>query len=417
VRVFTPAGELALAFSAGHDHPITHMSVAPSHEEYLLATCDSGGIIRVHRASVRPRRLSKEEKNSRRISTDEKVSQHLGASLNVTMQLHRQMEVPSDGDGPASSVTALALAQQGGNKYLLAGDAAGRVNVFTRNGTLRGQIDATLSPGRGVDALSATSSGTIFVSGHDWGYLDLDKMGVTHMECTGFLGELSTAVLDSQQSTRVIAADEQGTVWILSTKNKRECRVDMGYAPSATHAPIELASTRGYIIAYEPSTPGGGLASVVALNTSTLIKSRSVAGKGPDFVLPPPDHSVVWRKVRPAARAWAMHKRVKEGDLLAFLSEEGKEVEVLELLMQAQSPPPADNLGNFKMPVIAVAVVLVLGYQYLKQKGKGGGAGGGLGALGALAGGGSRGKFDFGDDLASKLKNKRSLAGLKGRKF
>merc|ERR1711972_267862 len=99
--------------------------------------------------------------------------------------------------------------------------------------------------------------------------------------------------------------------------------------------------------------------------------------------------------------------RAKEGDLLAFLSEDGREIEIMELIMHVYNPPQQDSFGNFKMPVIAVAIVLVLGYQYMKQKGKGGGGGGG-GGLGGKA------KFDLaGEDFGSMLRNRKKFSGLK----
>merc|ERR1712139_409879 len=93
-----------------------------------------------------------------------------------------------------------------------------------------------------------------------------------------------------------------------------------------------------------------------------------------------PSSPVSWHSERPPVKDWAIHKRFDQGDLLAFLSEDGREVEVMEILnMQVYQPPVAASFGNFQTPVIAVAVVLVLGYQYVKNKGKfgGGGSGGG----------------------------------------
>merc|ERR1712061_837151 len=115
---------------------------------------------------------------------------------------------------------------------------------------------------------------------------------------------------------------------------------------------------------------------------------------------------VVWRKWTAPARAWSVHKRYQQGDLLALLSEDGTEIEVFEMLMQVYQAPVGDTLGNFKLPVFAVAIVLVLGYQYVKQQGKfGGGGGGGLGGK----------KMDWNsDDFASALKSKRKLGGLGG---
>merc|ERR1712048_291718 len=106
--------------------------------------------------------------------------------------------------------------------------------------------------------------------------------------------------------------------------------------------------------------------------------------------------AVVWRRGRDAVRDWAVHKRYQQGDLLAFLSEDGHEIEIVELLMQVYQAPSTDSFGNFKLPVIAVAVVLVLGYQYVKQKGK-------------FGGGGKKHDWDSSDFAA--LRNKRKLGG------
>merc|ERR550532_2218055 len=111
---------------------------------------------------------------------------------------------------------------------------------------------------------------------------------------------------------------------------------------------------------------------------------------------------VVWRRPRGPVKAWAVQKRVQQGDLIACLSEDGHEIEIMELLMQVYTAPAGDTFGNFKLPVIAVAIVLVLGYQYVKQKGKLGGGGPGKGK-----------KFDWPDnDFASALKNRRKLDAL-----
>merc|ERR1719215_1580433 len=166
----------------------------------------------------------------------------------------------------------------------------------------------------------------------------------------------------------------------------------MKFNKGATRAPVELASVRGFVLGLERGQAPGDGAAVVALNMSAASKNQK-KGQSP----------VVWRKERGATRSWAVHKRYQQGDLIACLSEDGHEIEVMELLMQVYIAPKEDSFGNFKMPVIAVAIVLVLGYQYFKQKGKFGGGGGGGGGLG-----GGKGKFDWNsDDFASALKNKK----------
>merc|ERR1712186_61342 len=128
----------------------------------------------------------------------------------------------------------------------------------------------------------------------------------------------------------------------------------------------------------------------------------SQASKGQKLMGQVPS-SIVWRRNRAWTKSWAVHKRYQQGDLVACLSEDGHEIEIMELLMQVINTAPAtDSFGNFKLPVIAVAIVLVLGYQYVKQKGK---LGGGLGSSGLGK------KYDFGSSDFAALKNKRKLAG------
>lgn len=399
VRLFTPSGDLVLTFSAGHEFQVTHLAVSPSHDEYLFATGDSGGVIRVHKVMVRQRRLQKHQKQVRRNSTEDKVSQYLSSSLNVTAQLQRQMQVPMGSDGEAPRMTSLAMASQSGNKFFVAGDAEGKVSVFTKNGTFRAKIDVSAVPGTSVESLDSQLSSLLFRAGPEWGFIELDKMKAKHLDCQYFEGPVTSAVIDSQQSSRVLVADEDGSIWVLNVKNKNDCRVEFKFAKGATHTPIYLASVRGFVIGLEHGEGAGDLASVVALNMSQA-SERNELGQGPS--------SVVWRRSRPAVRAWAVHKRYQQGDLIACLSEDGHEIEIMELLMQVYKEPSSmsDSFGNFKLPVIAIAVVLVLGYQYMKGKGK-------FGKSGGLGGK----KLDFNsDEFASALKSKRKLGGLGGLK-
>jgi len=109
---------------------------------------------------------------------------------------------------------------------------------------------------------------------------------------------------------------------------------------------------------------------------------------------------VVWSTSRTLVRDWSVYRRYQQGDLLAFLSDDGLQIEIMELLMQVYTAPQTDSFGNFKLPVIAVAIVLVLGYQYMKQKGKFSSP--------------SASKYDWNSSDFSSLRNKRKqgLAGF-----
>lgn len=62
---------------------------------------------------------------------------------------------------------------------------------------------------------------------------------------------------------------------------------------------------------------------------------RRARKQDPSRVVP----AIVWRRTGAALRSWTVHKRYQQGDLLALLSEDGMEIEILEVLactMRAQ---------------------------------------------------------------------------------
>lgn len=406
VKLFSPNGDLLLSFAAGHDQPVTQLAVSPTHEEHLVATGDAGGSIRLHRVNVMKRRVTKEERMARNIVSDEKVSQYLGAQLNVTVQLQRQVQLPPGSDGEVPMLTALALATNKGSRQVVAGDSEGRISVFAKNGTLRGHVDVTAMEGASVEGLHAYHGQLIFRAGRDWGYVNMDKVTVNRIDCPKFEGRVAAVTVDSQQLSKVLLSDEAGSVWIFNVKNKKNCELERRFLPATgTVAPLELASIKGFAIGVQKATDNI-TSSLLALNMSQRLERRRPGEQEG------PDGFVVWRRQGAPVQDWSHQKRQQQGDLVALLSADGREIEILELLMQVYNPPPSsDPFSNMKMPIMGVAVVLILGYQFMKQKGgKGGGGGGGLGGLGALGG---RGGGKFGKPGLSNLMNKRGGLGKK----
>lgn len=412
VKLFNPNGDLLLSFVAGHDQPVTQLAVSPTHEEHLVATGDAGGSIRLHRVNVMKRRVTKEERMARNSVTADKVSQYLGTQLNVTVQLQRQVQLPPGSNGEVPMLTALALATNRGSRQVVAGDSEGRISVFAKNGTLRGHVDVTAMEGASVEGLHAFHSQLIFRAGKEWGYVNLDKVDVIHVNCPKFEGRVAAATVDSQQLSKVLISDETGSVWVFNVKNKKECELENRFLPAtAGVAPLELASIKGFTIAMQKATDNVS-SSLLALNMSQRLERHRPGEQGPGGF-------VVWRRQGAPLLDWSLQKRQQQGDLVALLSADGREIEILELLMQVYNPPPSsDPFSNMKLPIMGVAVVLLLGYQFMKQKGGkggggGGGGGGGLSSLGAL-GGGRGGKF--GKPGLSNLMNKRG-GGLGKKRF
>eukprot|EP00438_Fugacium_kawagutii_P010093 Skav203884 [mRNA] locus=scaffold1649:86059:91999:+ [translate_table: standard] len=173
IHLFSPSGELIFSFNSGHEQPVTHMATSPTHEEHLIATGDSAGAIRLHRVTVRQRRVSKEEKAAR-ANSSEKISQYLGHQLNVTVQMQKEFQLPAKDDLP--SLTALAIANHKSSREIVAGDSNGRICVFAKNGTLKGHVDATAMEGPGVEGLHSYHNQVLFRAGMEWGYVSLDKV-------------------------------------------------------------------------------------------------------------------------------------------------------------------------------------------------------------------------------------------------
>lgn len=357
LRLFMPSGELASSFSAGHDQPLLHVAVSPSQDEYVVASCDVGGIVRVHKVTVRQRRVSKEEREARRMSVIDKVSQHLGSQVNVTVQFNRQFRVPDDGEGARPRLTTLIMASQQGTKYFITGDANGTLTVFTRNGTLHARMET----GSAIKSIYVHVGTVLYLSGGMWGFIDLENMVVRQMICPRFHGRVNSVVVDSQQQARVVAADEDGDIWVFNVQNKRHCKIEHRFPKGTARPLVELASVRGFTFVLDRVGAGEGHMSLSALNMSHVGKKRQDPTRSSPVT--------VWRKVGPRVRSWAVHKRYQQGDLMAFLSEDGYEIEVFEVLMQVYIMPAPDSFGNFKLPVFAIAIVMVLGYQYVKGKG------------------------------------------------
>jgi len=357
VRLFAPQGELALSFSAEHEAPVVQLTVSPLHDEYVVATGDAGGLVRVYRINVRHRRASREGR-SRMGPGGEKLSQHLGVQANVTAQLSGELRVP--GPRAGAGFTALVMVSQQGTKYFVAGDSEGGIAIFTRSGALHSELK---TPGAApVRSLGAHGGSLVFVAGGEWGFVDLERFEVRRMRCSKFEGRISAAIVDSQQSSRVLAADDRGAVWVFTVRDGRTCKIEHRFSTEVTRPPLELASIRGFTLVLDASTARRGRASTVALNMTHAGKKRADPERA--------SSAVVWRRWGPPVRSWAVYKRYQQGDLVAYLSADGLEIEVVEILMHVDTQSGSgENFANFKLPAFAVAIVLVVGYQYIQQQG------------------------------------------------
>ncbi|CAE7797988.1 unnamed protein product [Symbiodinium microadriaticum] len=133
ICLYTVSGDLALAFRSGHKQAIVQMAVSPMQDEYVVATVDSAGVMRVHRLFVRPRRGPQEQRRRVTNPDEEKVSSHLGSPANITVQFNLATRVPlTDGNLNQSSqphLTAFIMTSAQGVKYFVAGDSVGWISA------------------------------------------------------------------------------------------------------------------------------------------------------------------------------------------------------------------------------------------------------------------------------------------------
>lgn len=369
VDLFAPSGENLATYEAGHDRQISVLAVSPSWSQgdTLIATGDISGVVRVHRVKI-------VQKRSTRYRLKDVVSrQHdastmgmtFAAAMNVSVQFQRQLEALTGPDGEIPRMTALALASQHGSKYFVVGDAEGKISAFTLNGAFRTRMDATLSSEHGIDAFYVHLSHLVFRAGPEWGYVDFERLEVKHVDCMDLENHpVTSLVIDSQRSSRVWVADEEGTVRVLGVvPSIRSCQVAHEFSKGMLPAPVELASIRGFMLAFGRAGSNGS-ATLMALNASVVGKQAS------DLILTP--SPVVWKKALPPTRAWAVYRHRQDApstDLLAFLSEDGKRVHFMELLMDISFTVPSQPLwlnGWITLPILIGTVVSAVGWHYLK---------------------------------------------------
>merc|ERR1711879_995790 len=125
-------------------------------------------------------------------------------------------------------------------------------------------------------------------------------MEVVPMTCRRFAGRVTAIAVDSQHSNRVLVVDEEGSIWVFNVENKRNCKVEHRFPRGATHAPVELASVRGFTLAFESTVEDPRRTSLVVLNMTHCGKKKG----DPARTFSP----VVWRRTVPVVKDWAVHK-------------------------------------------------------------------------------------------------------------
>eukprot|EP00434_Breviolum_minutum_P033377 symbB.v1.2.029532.t2/scaffold3233.1/size60571/8 len=150
------------------------------------------------------------------------------------------------------------------------------VTVSTRGGTSGncGTFAWLRVSNQTVSSINAHLGNVVYVAGHQWGLIDLEKGTARAFHCYKYHGAgVLDAVSDTALQTRVIAADLDGSIWVFSVRDKRDCKVEHRFPLGATRAPLSLASVRGFVLVMEPLRSFTGKAEVTVLNMTHVGKS------------------------------------------------------------------------------------------------------------------------------------------------
>merc|ERR1711879_513743 len=110
---------------------------------------------------------------------------------------------------------------------------------------------------------------------------------------------------------------------VLNAKSRTHCRVEHRFPRGISGTPVQLASVPGFLLAMETGKHNQKPA-MVALNMSVVRFKRD----SHNLERPP---AVVWRSLEKPVKAWSVVARKHQGGLLAFLSQDGHELEIKDL--------------------------------------------------------------------------------------
>lgn len=375
VNLLTPSGRHVTSFEAGHDMPVSLLAVSPSWSkgDMLIATGDEGGIIRIHKILARERPGKMVHPDAEPSVSVENDTAYFGVTVDWALIsatfFDKQLEVyPQAGSAGERTpkLTALTMASQRGSKFFVAGDADGKITIFSIDGAFRSRLDVTSTSGAGIDGFYVHLNQLLFRAGSEFGYVELEEGVVKHVECPDFDGERITAIaIDSLQNARVFVADQEGTVWVFIVRRARQCRVQYKFPRGVAKAPIDIASVRGHVLLMERFGTTNARSKMVLLNMSIASQQYNENKRQPS--------PVVWNRNVGLARSWAVHrnrgKPTDLGDLIAYLTDDGMKIVVFELLMNLDIEPPAESIFMNSWLVIPTIVITVLSggcWHYLK---------------------------------------------------
>ncbi|MQL91997.1 hypothetical protein Taro_024610 [Colocasia esculenta] len=152
-----------------------------------------------------------------------------------------------DGDRDSPAVLGLEIHQVGRVRYVIASDGAGRIRVFTENGTLYGTAAASSRP------LAFVKHRLLFLTETGAGSLDLRTMAVRETDCDGLNGthRAKGFAFDVSERSKAYGFTTGGqliTVVVLGDAAGVKCRVRV-VRKSEINKPVAVLAIKGYFLA------------------------------------------------------------------------------------------------------------------------------------------------------------------------
>ena len=226
---------------------------------------------------------------------------------------------------------------RGQGKFVLAGDSAGALRLYARNGTLHRVVHQE----NGVLALRRSGASTFAVpDGTDVAFLSASRFEFTSTRCKGVLSPVVSLAYDVLVPSMLYAGLASGEIVVFNTKAKTEnrivCRLSNKLPNSPHTSAVALATVRGYAlsasstaVAVHNSTSMQGasprfVASITTSEAISLPENTSLPPQAPVFLSASYSTGMLQSSEVIVAVAHGPHVSVYESLLPYFVADNGK---------------------------------------------------------------------------------------------
>eukprot|EP00929_Paragymnodinium_shiwhaense_P047991 TRINITY_DN24331_c0_g1_i1.p1 TRINITY_DN24331_c0_g1~~TRINITY_DN24331_c0_g1_i1.p1 ORF type:complete len:584 (+),score=163.77 TRINITY_DN24331_c0_g1_i1:165-1916(+) len=244
LSVYSQDGEALLdTFDLGHAEgsTVTHVALSPSQDRHFVVSGDDRGTVRVHDLKV----VAKREKKGK---DDAEEGQGHAKAHQLLVSAHFSAEFEFSSGAAARKLRALLTVDHGENTLVLAGDSAGAISVFYRNGTARGTVRVTDDDGGVAGLVRVQGNAIVFFSAQSFGFFSPSHMELPAPACRAWTSKVVDVLLEPG-TNRPLVALEDGDVLVFapSADKQKACEVAFKF-PRVSNTPFKLHVLKGHIL-------------------------------------------------------------------------------------------------------------------------------------------------------------------------